>query len=235
MDPIWLRIHAPFAAYRPLQAGSLRATSPVMTYSAAWGLLLNLAGIETRNGLGNVTTGIDPQAPPLELALGIPEGKLPLFGSLFQQLHAYPIGKDAGKNLAENCHGAKYHIAPVRRELLVDLKMVIGARGRRQVLERVHKGLWGEGDWPRYGLPFAGDNNLLFERIDLLDSAPDCSWYVPVDDQGPPARGATRLAISIDRSDSSQTRTVLVAPSVSCTCSPPEEAWRWTPHSPDRS
>lgn len=234
MEPLWLRIRAPFAAYRPLQAGALRATAPVMTYSAAWGLLLNLAGIETRKGLEKTTTDIDPAAPPLRLALGLP-GTMPGRGSLFQQAHAYPIGKDASKNLAARCHGAKFHITPVRRELLVDLDLVLGACGSGVVLDRIHMGLRGSGDWPRYGLPFAGDNNLLFDRMDILDKPPECAWYVPVDIQGPPAKGATRLTLAIDRTDNSQTRAVLVSPSTTRNSDPPTEAWHWTPREPERS
>ncbi|HWN68765.1 MAG TPA: CRISPR-associated protein Cas5, partial [Haliangium sp.] len=49
MNTLWLRLRAPFAAYRWLQAGVYRATSPIIPPSAAWGLLLNLAHIETRD------------------------------------------------------------------------------------------------------------------------------------------------------------------------------------------
>ena len=43
-----LRIRAPFAAFRHFTAGSYRPTAPFITPSAAYGLLLNLAGVETR-------------------------------------------------------------------------------------------------------------------------------------------------------------------------------------------
>jgi CRISPR-associated protein Cas5t len=231
MATTFLRVQAPFAAYRPMQAGSLRATVPMMTYSAAWGLLLNLAGIETRGAPVGVTTGTNPDAPPLRLALGLP-GPAPTLGSLFQQAHAYPVGNTSA-HLAERAHGAKYHIAPVRRELLVNLDAVIGAEGPSDIIDRIHAGLAGTGSWSRYGLPFAGDNNLLFDRIDPLTAPPPCRWYTTVDLAKPPRSGATRLSKGIDRADASRTTVELVAPIEGHTANgPPDEAWFWTPRTP---
>lgn len=233
MDRLWLRVRAPFAAYRPMQAGSLRATLPVMPYSAAWGLVLNLAGIETRLDRNQATTGIDPKAPPLRIALGLP-GLDPEIGSLYQQAHGYPVG-NSGKALQERTRGAKYWIAPVRREVLVDLDVLVAVEADAVVGRRVRDGLIGQGSWPRYGLPFAGDNNLLFDRIDLLPDLPPCRWYVPVNLQDPPRRGATRLTRAINRADSSRTESDLVSPQAEATPAPPEDAWRWTPRAPNQS
>lgn len=230
MDRLWLRVRAPFAAYRPMQAGNLRATLPVMPYSAAWGLVLNLAGIETRRGLDLPTTGIDPAAPLLRIALGLP-GSLPEISSLYQQGHGYPVGS-SGKALQERTHGAKYWIAPVRREVLVGLDIVVAVEAEASVGERVRAGLAGQGAWPRYGLPFAGDNNLLFDRIDLISEPPPCRWFVPVNLRDPPRRGATRLTRAIDRSDSSRTESDLVNPQVEASVSPPDQSWKWTPRAP---
>ena len=223
MGLIWLRIRAPFAAYRPMQAGSLRATLPVMTYSALWGLALNLAGIETRQDHGRVATGIDPAAPALRLAIGLP-GVPAGVSSLFQQVHSYPVG-NASAHLEAGTHGAKYHIAPARRELLVDLDVVTGIDGEQAVLDRVLMGLAGSGNWSRYGLPFAGDNNLLFDRIDPLPSPPPCRWYTTVDPRGRPQPGATRLSTNIDRADSSRTQSAQVAPTPNALHEPPGDAW----------
>ncbi len=234
MDRLWLRVTAPFAAYRPMQAGSLRATLPVMTYSAAWGLVLNLAGIETRKGLNQTTTGIDPEAPSLRITIGLP-AESPGISSLFQQGHSYPVGKSPlGEALKARSHGAKYWIAPVRREVLVGLDVVLGIEGEPEVLRRIRDGLIGDEDWQRYGLPFAGDNNLLFDRIDLLPAPPPCRWYTPVDLAARPRQGATRLSRAIDRSDSSRTVSDLVAPQDGGdkTANPPLAAWAWTPRDP---
>jgi CRISPR-associated protein Cas5t len=215
-----------------MQAGNLRATLPVMPYSAAWGLVLNLAGIETRLGDEQATTVIDPKAPPLRIALGLP-GLDPEIGSLFQQAHGYPVGS-SGKALQERTRGAKYWIAPVRREVLIGLDIVVAFETDDAVGRRVRDGLVGQGSWPRYGLPFAGDNNLLFDRIDQLLEPPPCRWYVPVNLKDPPRRGATRLTRAIDRSDSSRTESDLVAPQAEAAPAPPDDAWRWTPRAPNQ-
>lgn len=232
MERLWLRVVAPFAAYRPMQAGSLRATLPVMTYSAAWGLVLNLAGIETRQGQDQVTTGTDPSAPSLRISIGLPKS-LPGISSLYQQGHGYPVGKSPqGEALKARSYGAKYWIAPVRREVLVGLDVVLGIEAESGVAQRIRDGLAGRGDWPRYGLPFAGDNNLLFDRIDIISEPPECRWYTPVDLAAKPRQGATRLSRSIDRADSSQTVSKLVALDSERTIDPPMSAWVWSPREP---
>jgi CRISPR-associated Cas5-like protein len=94
---IVLRLDAPFSAWRWLQAGVYRATFPVIPPSAAWGLVLNLAGIETRGSLAEVVTSIRPEAPALEIAVGVQRaGQRSV---LYQQLHSYPVG-NSGSELA---------------------------------------------------------------------------------------------------------------------------------------
>ena len=67
----YLKIDAPFAAYRPFVAGNFRPTAPFITLSAAYGLLLNLAGVEMRSGQDGETTLIEKSGlPSFELALG---------------------------------------------------------------------------------------------------------------------------------------------------------------------
>lgn len=227
---LWLRIRAPFAAFRWMQAGVYRATSPVIPPSAAWGLVLNLAHVETRAG-DAVTTLIRDDAPPLCLAIGAVGDQPPEVATLYQQLHSYPVGA-SGKELAGRAHGAKYWIAPVRREVLVGFDCVLGVRsGDEELLRRVVLGLRGELGEPRYGLPFAGDNNLLVDRIDVLDGPEVARWYAPMREDAGPQRGSCRLTVAIDRADSSRTRSVLFAPT-DPQASPPDDAWIWTPDAP---
>jgi len=230
MNPTWLRLQAPFAAFRWLQAGVWRGTSPAMPPSAAWGLVLNVAGVETRElEGGDVTTTVRPDAPAFEVALGVL--KEPGHAVLFQQLHGYPVGTSSS-DLAARTHGAKYHIAPARRELLVDLDMVVGIRGEPPDLRgRILRGLKGESPEPRYGLPFAGDNNFLFNSIDVIEEPPPAHWYAPVT-AGRPVRGSARLTVGIDRADSSRTTMVLAAPVASASVVPPSDAWHWVPRQP---
>jgi CRISPR-associated protein Cas5t len=229
---LWLRLKAPFAAFRWMQAGVWRGTSPVIPPSAAWGLVLNLAGIETRSDESGETTLIRADAPVLELAIADADGATREHSheraSLYQQLHTYPVGK-SGKEFQARTYGNKYWIAPVRRELLVGFDMVLGVRGPGGLLERVTRGLRGELGERRYGLPFAGDNNLLFDRIDVLPSPPSARWYTPVRrDDGVRAQSC-RLTIAIDRDDASRTTSALFAPIAEPAEAPPPAAWVFVP------
>ncbi|WP_163786384.1 type I-MYXAN CRISPR-associated protein Cas5/Cmx5/DevS [Myxococcus vastator] len=230
MGRLWLLAQAPFAAFRPLQAGVFRATAPFMTPSAAYGLVLNLAGVETRAPGPEATTRMRDDCPCLRIAVGL-VGSPPEVSSLYQQLHTYPVGS-SGQELKARTHGAKYWIVPVRRELLVGLRAVVGVEcDDDALLGRVSAGLRGEGP-ARYGLPFAGDNNLLFDRLDLLEAPPEARWYARLEPGAEPRRGAYRMTVGINREDASRTTRALMAPLEVATREPPEGAWTWTPRAP---
>ena len=216
---VFLRLDAPFSAWRWLQAGVYRGTFPVIPPSAAWGLVLNLAGIETRGDLSEVVTPIRADAPVLDIAVGVERaGQRSV---LYQQLHSYPVGS-SGAELKVRSRGNKYWIAPARREVLVGLIAIVGVRGHDDILVRVVDGLAGRLASPRYGLPFAGDNQFLFSRIDVVNSDVLASWYVPVA-AGDLAVGATRLTTNIDRADASRTQAPTFAAAAVGTC--PPAAW----------
>ena|ERR1043165_3320929 len=237
MSRFWLRVSAPFAAFRPFQAGVHRATSPVMPPSTAYGLVLNLAGIEMREYTPkNVTTLIRKDLPRLRIAVGVitPPEKC----SLYQQLHSYRVGSDAQtKQLESKTHGAKYWIAPARRELLVGYDGIIGvdAPAEANLVKRVQEGLRGGLDAARYGLPFAGDNNFLFDQIELMTVPKAAQWYTRVEPDDEPRKGSCRLSVGIDRADNSKTTTALFAPLVGSTEQLPDSAWTWTPRHPDET
>src|SRR4051812_29729615 len=94
---IWLSIEAPFAACRPMMAGWHRPTAGFLTHSAAYGLVLNIAGVESRLGEhepehpGGVPASVTRSGlPTFRLALGIPvDAGMPRVQSLFQQIHSY--------------------------------------------------------------------------------------------------------------------------------------------------
>jgi CRISPR-associated protein Cas5t len=216
---VMLRLDAPFSAWRWMQAGVYRATFPVIPPSAAWGLVLNLAGIETRGSLGEVVTPIRAGAPVLEIAVGVerPGQK----GTLYQQLHSYPVG-NSGTEFKAKTFGNKYWIAPAKREVLVGLVAVVAARGDAALIARVADGLAGRLDTPRYGLPFAGDNQFLFSDIAVVPAHTPARWYVPTSGTEA-ARESTRLTTNIDRGDASRTQAPLFAPGDLGPC--PEGAW----------
>jgi CRISPR-associated protein Cas5t len=216
---LFLRLDAPFAAFRWLQAGVYRGTFPVMPPSAAWGLALNLAGIETRGALEEVVTPIRADAPHLEVAVGVVRAAQR--STLYQQLHSYPVG-NSGRELQLGTHGAKYWIAPAKREVLVGLCWVVGVRGFAEIVDRIPRGLSGALDEARYGLPFAGDNQFMFNRIDVIEAPADVRWFVPVA-AGETPRESTRLTTNIDRAEASATEVPLFAPTPTGPC--PAGAW----------
>lgn len=232
MARLFLRVRAPFAAFRWMQAGVYRATSPVIPPSAAWGLALNLAGVETRAPGAGVTTVVRDDAPALRIAVGTLAGPEPEVATLYQQLHAYPVG-NSSKELKDGAHGAKYHIAPGRRELLVGLDAGVGVETDDEgLLERMRDGLAGRLPERRYGVPFAGDNNLLIDRIELTDAPPSAWWYERMEPGMDARRGSCRLTIGIDREDSSRTTSAVYAPTGARVDEPPFGAWTWTPRAP---
>ncbi len=228
-SPVWVHVRAPFAAYRWLQAGVYRASSPTIPPSAAWGLLLNCAAVESRGSLNETSTPIRDDAPSLQVAVGLV--KQVGVSTLYQQLHSYPVGS-AGKERQAGAYGSKYWIAPARREVLVDLEAVIGAQGSPEILDRIRRGLAGTLAEARYGLPFAGDNSFLFDCLESIESPCPVHWYTPVSDDEPPRDASTRVTVAIDRRDGSRTQTTLVAPLAEVACLPPDDAWFWVPRPP---
>jgi CRISPR-associated protein Cas5t len=232
MNTFWLKIHAPFAAFRGFQAGVYRSTAPVMPPSAAYGLVLNLAGIEMRDYSNPKTTEILKDLLSLQLAIGVL--KTPEKSSVYQQLHSYPVG-NSGKELAPLTKGAKFWITPVRREILIDYVGIIGVKTDDETLrKKIEKGLCGEIN-REYGLPFAGDNNFLFDKIEVINHPPeDVVWYVrhqPDDNQ---VKGSCRLYIGINRTDNSKTTSAIFVPKENLSLPLPENAWTWTPNLPQQ-
>lgn len=233
-----LLLEAPFAACRTFTAGWYRPTATFLTPSAAYGLLLNVAGVESRlreeDELhdGKVpATRMRDDLPNVRIALGTPARSdatpsLPAVQSVYQQLHNYPVGKEAGIS-AELAKGNKNNISPVRREFLSDLNAVILLEAGSEFEDRVGKGLKGELNEGRYGLPFVGDNQFLLDRLNIVDRAPDSWWYERIDQSlgNGLRRNTTRLTVWIDRADMSKTVSHLYAPSANPGSIPPEDAW----------
>src|SRR2546421_12295017 len=122
-----LYLEAPFGACRTFTAGWYRPTATFLTPSAAYGLALNVAGIESRLPEEDPThDGSAPATltrlglPPVRLALGAlaTEGHAPFpsVQTVYQQLHNYPAGT-SGSEPAQAARGNKYNTTPVRRAL----------------------------------------------------------------------------------------------------------------------
>jgi len=221
-----LRVQAPFATFRTFTAGSFRPSAPFITYSAAYGLLLNLAGREMRapdDGKSAMTT-IATGLPRFELALGTC-GALPTAQSLYQQLHNYPVG-NSGKEREESTRGNKYNITPARRVVLHRLDVLIALRGDDALEADILAGLRGER--PRYGLPFLGDNSFLPDRIGLAGEEAEARWLTLLEEgmaMDDLPEGAMRLTLCIDRADMSRTEGRLFRVDAEVSGEPPAEAW----------
>jgi CRISPR-associated protein Cas5t len=234
-----LYLEAPFAVCRTFTAGWYRPTATFLTPSAAFGLLLNVAGIESRLREEDPEhDGKTPASlmrhnlPSARLALGVPAGPdgaiFPRVQTIFQQLHNYPVGKDAGIP-AELAKGNKNNISPVRREFLSDLRAWICVDGNVDLEDRVRRGLRGHWNEGRYGLPFLGDNQFLIDRLEERSFASSVVWYerITVGSGTSPRPRTTRLTVWIDRADMSKTVSNLYAPTDEPQCEIPGDAWTW--------
>jgi CRISPR-associated protein Cas5t len=220
-----LYLQAPFGVARTFTAGSFRPTAEFISYSATYGLLLNVAGIEMRHDDGeSVMTLIKPNLPKFRLALGA--RSFPLQHSIYQQLHNYPVGSETGKQYEPGAKGSKYNITPTRRAFLSDIRAYIALDADGEFESQVLAGLKGES--PRtYGLPFLGDNSFLLDKLAKVEQPEPAYWYVPV---LPHAAGGlrervTRLSVTIDRADMSRTTSQLFAPTKEPVAEIPAQAW----------
>jgi CRISPR-associated protein Cas5t len=233
MTRLYIQVQAPFAAFRGFEAGDYLATAPTITYSAAWGLLLNFAGVETRLETDlsdknyNKTTLIRSDAPPLKIAIG--SVKPSTVSSLYQHSHVYTVGNtDKLRSKNSVCPSYKQHIRPCRKEFLVDFDVQLAVEGDPLLLERLAKGI--QGDIPAsYGIPFLGDNSFLIDCVKVLEEPLEVPWYERLGHEQTLRRGSCRLTVGIDRADSSRTTVALVAPSRNPSGGPPEAAWFWVP------
>lgn len=213
---VLVRVKAPFAAFRDIK--SQLKSYPIITPTAAWGLILNGAGIEARKDVNEPVTLTAPDAPDLQIAVGqVATGTIQ---NLYQQLHAYEVSPSAReKHLRVGCKGAKYHITPKYRDVLVGLDCVLGVRGPTEVLDRLVIGL--DGGLDHYGIPFAGDNNFFLERFELVTTALAARWCETIDT---PVHGAFRLPVWNDRARSEHNQYQMfqfTAP----TATVPDRAW----------
>lgn len=238
-----LYVQAPFAAFRAFTAGWYRPTAAFLTPSAAYGLALNLAGIETRrdDGLSPMTlTQFD--LPSARIALGAdpesPRGPHPSVHTIYQQLHNYPVGA-SGKERKENARGNKYNITPVRREFLADLRAYVALEftDNPDIENRIQLAL--DLSTPkyetRYGLPFLGDNAFLIDKLNVCDGPKPARWYRRIrrEDEAAIRTRTTRLTIWIDRRDMSRTESGLYALDEVVSAEIPPAAW--TPINPPAS
>ena len=222
---IFLYLRAPFGAFRTFTSGSFRPTAGFITPSAAYGLLLNVAGIEMRHDDGvSLMTGVAKGLPTVRLSLATLQWPGPARQSLLQQLHNYPVGS-TGKEHAPDAKGSKYNIIPVRREFLMDINAYIGVDGNPELEKRILDGLQGK-TARRYGVLFLGDNNFFIDRLEPLEQPHPAHWFEKVLEVEEGIReNVMRLTITIDRADLSRSRSMLFAPCLGKRATPTSDSW----------
>lgn len=226
-----LRVRAGFAAFRTFTAGAYRPTAPFLTPSAAYGLLLNLAGIEMRlEESTSVMTVTRTDLPPLQLALA--PLATPEVQTIYQQLHNYPVGASGAERIPE-ARGNKYNIQPARREFLSGIDACIAVRAAPELELAIRDSFL-----PRpsvhssqalYGLPFLGDNNFLISRLDVLPVAPSIHWYIEADEETRLAEEPVRLTVWVDRTGMARTVTRTFVLTQEPSVEPPQAAWTTMP------
>ena len=224
-----LRVKAPFATFRSFAAGAYRPTAPFMTPSAAYGLLLNVAGIDTRRDDGTSPMTVTAMGlPAAEIAIGAV--RLPTVQTVYQQLHNYPVGA-VSPAASERSRGTKPNIQPIRREYLSDLDGYVCLQGNPDLEERVREGLrlgvaYQPDDSPRYGLPFLGDNSFTLSVLREEAEPEGAYWYVLANrEQGPNVPNPCRLTVWVDRASSAKTVVRLYGRQEMAEIEPPAGAW----------
>jgi CRISPR-associated protein Cas5t len=224
VETLWLHIRAPFASFSTLRTGTYRDTMPIMPPSAAYGLILNLAGIEMRGSLRKSITPIRSNLPHVKLAFGRVAESNNEISVLLQNMHSYPIGQTGAERKAK-AHGTKYWIEPTYREIIVNLDMMLGVQANSELIFRIREELDGKSDLSCYGFPFAGDNNFLFDHIDYLEEPLPTHWFVRSDSNLELESGAVSLTVEIDRQNPSQTKSLLFSATQNPSTSLPESEW----------
>jgi CRISPR-associated protein Cas5t len=128
MDCLYLQ--ASFAAFRQLGGGRFQCCLEYMPPSTAYGLLLNIAGIEMRNysnGDGDLTTSIKTDLPKIRMAIGLLA--IPQKQQVVQQLHKIdqnpPKGDLAEKVVVQQNLMAKERPTEKEKKTLKDLNRQI--------------------------------------------------------------------------------------------------------------
>jgi CRISPR-associated protein Cas5t len=202
---LYLYFKAPFGTFRPFQSVEMLATTAFLTHSAAYGLLLGLAGIERKKKEAyieaQIAIGVKCQTQGVQhLDINDTPNKmkpqLPRRGRVFQQLHRIPQGSDKKrKEEKERAKGSKSErIGVYWREVLIGLEGYIGLKD--ELLQPlVERGINAPHTLDYFwGLPFMGDNNFFVERLDVRDKPEPCCWFYRYD--GKPLQGDKRLHYS---------------------------------------
>lgn len=164
---LYVHFKAPFGAFKPFQSVEMLATTAFVTHSAAYGLLLGLAGVDR-----------DRKEDFIGAQVAIGMSHMPRRGRTYHQLHVIP--QTPGKDEIERAKGTKQRIRPYWREVLINLEGCIGLKDER-LEPLVRQGINDPQTLDYWGLPFMGDNNFFIERLALISEPEECQWFCPLE------------------------------------------------------
>lgn len=220
---LYLYFKAPFGAFRAFQSIEMVATADFVTHSAAYGLLLGLAGVNRDR---------KEEFIGARIALGTWKEKLPVRGRCYQQLHWVKTegrkpkskGGESLEGAYERSKGTKPDIRAVWREYLFGLQGYIGL-DHPSLEEQVRRGINDPVELDYWGLPFLGDNNFFIESLREEPQPNSCEWLCKLDD-AKMSRGERLFYLSVwtDYKENKRSLSRLFYFSQSAT-QPPKEAW----------
>lgn len=164
---LYLHFKAPFGAFKPFQSVEMLATTAFVTHSAAYGLLLGLAGVDR-----------DRKDEFIGAQIAVGMARMPKRGRTYHQLHVIP--QTPTKDEIERAKGTKQRIRPYWREVLISLEGCIGLKDER-LESLVRQGVDEPQSLDYWGLPFMGDNNFFLERLDVIPEPEKCQWFCPLE------------------------------------------------------
>lgn len=224
MESIIISFKAPFFSYREFNTGDYCYSLPVIPHSAAYGLVLNLAGIEIKGvNCENINT------PMLEIAVGLVS--YDNVSCLIHQYHKYTQSygnkyspyewvknddgtytlkeeiKKKGKqktslsDVKKQYHGRKWGIGIIKREYLIDYHGVIGVKGDSEIINKIKEGI----DNCVGSIPYAGQSNLMFSHLNIENT--EAYWLVTelLDDDDNDEVKSVQLTTEVNRIKSNKT------------------------------
>lgn len=214
-NTVWVVCWAQFAMHLQRYAGGIQATWPIPTPAEAYGLLLNLCGIDSNDHTCLPALPTRRDAPSFWTAIGSisTAGR----GKILTHQHIHRVGK---QNI--DPRGLKTSIEPAHREVLVGTQFVVGMRADKSLTDRIIPCL--RGDIPAYNFLTAGTSDSLIDRVEVLDSPPEANWYAALDPKSPPRAGSHRFPVWIDRRNEGKGRSTILAPTER-TSEVPGTAW----------
>lgn len=233
-NSVIIELKAPFFSYREFNTGGYQYTLPVIPHSSAYGLALNLAGIEMKSDVPKKYSGsyvFYPaiNTPKLEVAVGLIS--CGGFGALTHQYHRFvvtyrstkenprpsPKGNTNTTLVAKEYGGRKFDIGIIQREYLSDFHGVIAVRGNQNLVEKIIEGTnicYG-------GIPYSGQRNLFFSEINCVNNV-SAYWFSAKKQN---ITKAVNLTSSIDRADTTKTKRKIWYIMDEMLITPPDSSW----------